>query len=115
MPASPQRGYGQTELRLSIGLLRGAMPEACAVLLSHVWSVRVVEKSDFAHARARVRNPLDKVLRKCIDSAFLGFSARAGRPEEANPGEGPYPKGKSARARVMFLKSGCLCSGAVRA
>src|SRR6266852_897737 len=97
MPASPLRGYGQIDLHLSTDLERGqcrktgkanlrlvcqsqfhGLASACAVLLSHVWSVRVVEKSDFAHARARVRNPLDKVLRKCIDSAFFGFSARAG-------------------------------------
>jgi len=38
------------------------LASACAVELSHSRSIRVVEKPDFAHARARVRNPLDKVL-----------------------------------------------------
>ncbi len=33
---------------------------ACAVLLSHARSIGVVEKPDFAHARARVRNRLTR-------------------------------------------------------
>jgi hypothetical protein len=41
----------------------------------------VVEKPDLAHARARVRNPLDKVLRKRGISAFQGLSAQRGGPE----------------------------------
>ena len=38
----------------------------------------MVEKPDFAHARARVRYPLDKVLRKCMVCVFCGFSAQRG-------------------------------------
>ncbi len=36
----------------------------------------MVKKRDLAHARARVRYPLDKVLRKGGDFAFRGLSAQ---------------------------------------
>jgi len=52
------------------------LASACAVLLSHARSIWVVEKPDFAHARARVRYPLDKVLGIGGDFAFRGLSAQ---------------------------------------
>ena len=54
------------------------LASAYAELLSHARSIGVVEKPDFAHARARVRYPLDRVLRKGGDFAFRGLSAQRG-------------------------------------
>jgi hypothetical protein len=55
----------------------------------------MVEKPDFAHTRARVRNPLDKVLRKCTVCVFAvlahsgeaqgGGSCRVGLIREGEP------------------------------
>ncbi len=40
----------------------------------------MVEKLDLAHARARVRYPLDKVLGEIRNSAFRGLRAQRGEP-----------------------------------
>src|SRR6266852_8859432 len=117
MPASPQRGYGQTELRLSIGLLRGAMPAhgqsqlaAClplpvsrsclrlrSVALAYL-ETKAGRKSGFS-ARARARaEPLDKVFGKWGISASWGLPhSGEGQGRESSP-VGSYPKGKAARA-----------------
>jgi hypothetical protein len=76
--------YARDELRCICCCQFHSLASACAVLLSHARSIRVVEKPDFAHTRACVRYPLDKVLRKGGDSAFWGISTRAGRPRDSN-------------------------------
>jgi hypothetical protein len=56
--------YARDELRCICRYQFHSLASACVELPSHARSIGVVEKPDFAHARARVRYPLDKVLRK---------------------------------------------------
>src|SRR5258707_13579302 len=56
------------------------LASAWAELLLLARIIRMVEKPEFAHARARVRYPLDKVLWKSGNSDFRGLSAQRGGP-----------------------------------
>jgi hypothetical protein len=96
-----------------------SLASACIELLSHARSIGVVEKPDFAHARARVRYPLDRVLRKGGDFAFRGPSAQRGSPETWNLADrllwqGNLRMGRgelfAARARQRILESSDLFS-----
>jgi hypothetical protein len=75
------RKPGKANLQHVCQSLFHSFASACAELLSHARSIGVVEKPDFAHARARVRYPLDKVLWKGGDFAFRGVSAQRGGQE----------------------------------
>jgi len=66
--------------------------------------IRMVEKWDFAHARARVRNPLDKVLGKGGDFAFWGLSAQRGGPRRRILPRGPCLR---ETARALWAVTAC--------
>ena len=66
--------------------------------------IRMVEKPDFAHARARVRNPLDKVLGKGGDFAFRSLSAQRGGPRRRILPRGPCLRGT---ARALWAARTC--------
>ena len=63
----------------------------------------MVEKLDLAHARARVRNPLDRVLGKGGFSAFRSLNARAGWSRDANLNAGSSGRETCARVDLIHL------------
>ena len=66
------------ELRCICSYQFHGLASACSELLLIARIIRVVEKPELAHARARVRYPLDEVLGEGGDSDFSGISAQRG-------------------------------------
>ena len=88
--------------RLCLSQFHG-LASAWAELLLLARIIRMVENSDLAHARARVRYPLDRVLRKCGDSAF-GVLAHSGEVQRSDSWlQAKYLKGNSRRRRPRHL------------
>jgi hypothetical protein len=83
--------------RLYFSQLHG-LANAWAELLLLARIIRMVEKQEFAHARARVRYPLDKVLRESGNSAFRNVSAQRGGAEMRLLATGCYLQWKPALA-----------------
>src|ERR1700722_20843439 len=94
--------YARDELRCLCCCQFHSLASACVELLSHARSIGVVEKPDLAHARARVRYPLDKVLWKCMVCVFWGSSAQRGGSMEANPTEAVLSKGPHVHTLVLL-------------
>jgi hypothetical protein len=83
------------------------LASACVELLSHARSIGVVEKPDFAHARARVRYPLDKVLWKCMVCVFWGSSAQRGGPWRRSCRGGPIQGGRTCARYALLSLVAC--------
>ena len=99
--------YPRDELRFLCCCQFHSLASACVELLSHARSIGVVEKPDFAHARARVRNPLDRVLRKGGDFAFRGLSAQRGGPWRRILPRGSYPRGRTCARYALLSLVAC--------
>jgi hypothetical protein len=99
--------YARDELRFLCCCQFHSLASACVELLSHARSIGVVEKPDFAHARARVRYPLDRVLWKCVVCVFWGSSAQRGGPWRRILPRGSYPRGRTCASYALLSLVAC--------
>ena len=114
--AEPCRKRGKANLQhVCLSQVHG-LASACVELLSHARIIGVLEKSDFAHARARVRNPLTGFWEKGGICAVRGPRAQRGCPGTLILPTGSYPRERTARALSQQRMAGtsgrrCACKG----